>query len=491
MERNGRTYTFHRDIQGNITSLTDESGKVVETYTYDPFGSVTIHDSKGNKLVKSKVGNPYFFTGRRLDPETGFYYYRFRMYDPVTGRFLQYDPLGFHDGANLYQYAAGDPVNLIDPMGLSWDETLELWTIGLVKEVGKSFWDGRAHDSLQGFKDGALGRNSKPTYGHKEAYKGGKKIGKVTMEIEKAVIISYAGGQVGSLIKGANIFQNCSKGARILRYTVFKLVDAGIDTATEYIMDENGRCWTAREFAAKFGWNMLYSVLGDAAAATYAKLTGDPRPLTEIAEDFATGIPPCFTAGTLVATEDVLKPIEEIKVGDHVWALDPEKGEARLAEVSAAYERKADRLYIIELEGETIETTREHPFWVRGKGWIEAGNLVEGDKVTTREKGELVIQRITVKTGEYKVYNLKVKDIHTYFVSDSKVLVHNACKQDKPLSKGEIKKLKNAGYDIHELKGGKGASRYDIYKDKKGDLYVKRKGGKGEGEPLNININEL
>jgi hypothetical protein len=60
--------------------------------------------------------------------------------------------------------------------------------------------------------------------------------------------------------------------------------------------------------------------------------------------------------------------------------------------------------------------------------------------------------------------------------------------KDKKLSKGEIRKLKDAGYDIHDLKGGKGASRYDLFKDKQGNVYVKPKSGTGPGDPLGINI---
>jgi RHS repeat-associated protein len=460
MERGGQTYTYHRDIQGNITSLTDASGKIVETYSYDPFGAVTIRDGSGNRLSRSKAGNPYYFTGRRLDPETGLYYYRLRMYDPGTGRFLQHDPLGFHEGPNLYQYAAGDPFNLTDPMGLGWGSWLweETKLLGgtlyyLPGAVADSFVDGSAHDSLQGYAYSMggkyLGMSDTPTYGHTKEFNMGKKIGDVILEIEKAIVISAATGGLGNVLKGAKIFQVCSKGGRIATYVAFKAIDAGADTLTEYIMDENGNCWTAEEFLKRFGKNALYSVLGDAAAATLAKIRGSEKGFFENMGDFAMGKAPCFTAGTLVATENGPKPIEKIEVGDKVWAMDPGKGEARLAEVSAAYERKTNRLYIIELEGETIETTREHPFWVKGKGWVEAGNLVEGDKITTREKARIDIRKITVKPGDYKVYNLKVKDIHTYFVSVLKVLVHNnnKCPYDN-MSKGELEKSKKSYEDL-------------------------------------------
>ena len=59
--------------------------------------------------------------------------------------------------------------------------------------------------------------------------------------------------------------------------------------------------------------------------------------------------------------------------------------------------------------------------------------------------------------------------------------------QDKLLSDGEIKKLKGAGYDVHDLKPGAGT---DLYKDKAGNIYVKPKGGAGAGDPTGININD-
>ncbi len=63
--------------------------------------------------------------------------------------------------------------------------------------------------------------------------------------------------------------------------------------------------------------------------------------------------------------------------------------------------------------------------------------------------------------------------------------------QDKILSKGEIKKLKESGFDPEELKGGKRTGKTDLYKDKKGNIYVKPKGGSGPGEDLGININDI
>ena len=67
----------------------------------------------------------------------------------------------------------------------------------------------------------------------------------------------------------------------------------------------------------------------------------------------------------------------------------------------------------------------------------------------------------------------------------------NSGKQDKKLSDGEIQKLKDAGYDVHELKGGKNASKKDLYKTPDGKIVVKPKGGAGEGDPTGLNMNDF
>ena len=63
--------------------------------------------------------------------------------------------------------------------------------------------------------------------------------------------------------------------------------------------------------------------------------------------------------------------------------------------------------------------------------------------------------------------------------------------QDKKLTDQDIKDLEKAGYDIHDLKGGKNASKYDLYKDTKGNIYVKPKRGRGPGDPKGINLKNL
>ena len=59
------------------------------------------------------------------------------------------------------------------------------------------------------------------------------------------------------------------------------------------------------------------------------------------------------------------------------------------------------------------------------------------------------------------------------------------------LTDSEIRRLQKGGVDIHELKGMRGASKYDLYKDRKGHIYQKRKGGPADGDPTGYNINDF
>jgi len=107
-QKTGTTvYYFTKDHLGSTTALTDSKGALVERETYDAYGN-TVGSAKTR----------YGFTGRESESLTGLLYYRARFYDPQLGRFISEDPINLGGGINFYAYVAGNPVNLVDPLGL-------------------------------------------------------------------------------------------------------------------------------------------------------------------------------------------------------------------------------------------------------------------------------------------------------------------------------------------------------------------------------------
>jgi RHS repeat-associated protein len=124
----GHVYQYHCDQLGTPQVLTDALGDVAWSARYSAFGRVDLD-------AGAKVDNPLRFAGQYHDRETGLHSNRMRYYDPDEGCYLSWDPVAEPGSTERYRYAAADPINLTDPLGL-WGEDWPGWAKTTVSIVG-------------------------------------------------------------------------------------------------------------------------------------------------------------------------------------------------------------------------------------------------------------------------------------------------------------------------------------------------------------------
>lgn len=126
IKASGSVLYLHQDQIGSTRLITDGTGAISRSYSYDPFGNLTA-------LTGTQNDTPLGYAGQYTDSESGFSYMRARYYEPLTGQFVTADPM-VSMTRRPYAYATNDPLNRIDPTGL-YDYTYTQY-IGTVGETG-------------------------------------------------------------------------------------------------------------------------------------------------------------------------------------------------------------------------------------------------------------------------------------------------------------------------------------------------------------------
>jgi RHS repeat-associated protein len=98
------------DGNGNISEYLTATGTIAAHFEYDPFGNTVVNTDTGNLFT-------YRFSTKSRDQETGLYYYGYRFYDPMTGRWPSRDPIEESGGKNLYGFLENNSINQIDLLG--------------------------------------------------------------------------------------------------------------------------------------------------------------------------------------------------------------------------------------------------------------------------------------------------------------------------------------------------------------------------------------
>jgi hypothetical protein len=125
----------------------------------------------------------------------------------------------------------------------------------------------------------------------------------------------------------------------------------------------------------------------------------------------------CFAVVTPMLTPEGSKAIEEIVVGDLVLARDESdpKGVVQARVVEEVFVR-TDRVLELRMKGRRIRTTRRHPFFVKDKGWVNAGGLVPGNRLSTHEGHWIAVEGVEDTNKDTTDYNVRVAKSHTYFL---------------------------------------------------------------------------
>ncbi len=133
----------------------------------------------------------------------------------------------------------------------------------------------------------------------------------------------------------------------------------------------------------------------------------------------------CFAAGTQVHTDQGLKSIELLNVGDRVASLDPKSGKQATQPIARVFVHMVPVVLDIQV-GETLITcSPEHPFWVPGSGWQKASTLVPTTPLLSKKREVVRVNLSRHREGTFEVFNIEVDGLHTYHVSDAGILVHN------------------------------------------------------------------
>jgi hypothetical protein len=161
----------------------------------------------------------------------------------------------------------------------------------------------------------------------------------------------------------------------------------------------------------------------------------------------------CFAGETPLRVPGGSRPIKDIRPGDYVLTAPEDNPEAPVVarmveEVFTAHAR----LWHLHVNGQVIRTTREHPFYAKGRGWVGAYELKPGDLLRSDDGEWIAVEDICDSGVDEPVYNVRIAEYHTYFVGCPEwrfsVWAHNSCLGDD-MRKAGVSKGK--GTDDHHI----------------------------------------
>lgn len=381
MNRGGAKSYYLFDGQGSVRMLANEANLITDTWDFNAWGETTFRSGV--------TDNDYLYAGERFDKTTELYHLRARYMDPKTGTFMTMDTYegNMHDPASLhkYMYANANPITNTDPTGMM--------SLG---EMSGAL-------SIQNILDGASGLNYWAILDM--LHKGAHSI--LLLQSKKNVVI-------GVLTDDPRGIVNAISSGMMTTEELLKVGDSAFAMSIlEKALPTYGAGESVEAFLKAARENDVEGML---ASALIMML--DTVGLYQA----------CFDGDTPVAIENGFKRIDEIQVGDKVWSYNVETSEKALKEITQVLVKESYEILHLETTEGGIDATANHPFYVTGKGWVAAGDLVVGDKIHTidGETGTVTGLKLETLDKPISVYNLEIEDFQSYFVGNG-VLVHNVC----------------------------------------------------------------
>ncbi|MEM9102902.1 MAG: polymorphic toxin-type HINT domain-containing protein [Pseudomonadota bacterium] len=402
----GETLFFHADPASSTTLVTGENTEGIPKewarLNYDPFGKIT-HISRGTNSFAPK------YHGAELSVDSGLYVIGERALLPSIGRFITPDPQlqggpGYSPASyNAYAFSGNNPLTFVDPTGNSFLSVLK--NIGIITSlVVASVVEPEVGGTLAGVYLGGAQSNHAWNPAHWNF-----KSWKTYMNMAAGIAFAPSGATIEVAVPAA-LPSELGETSTLMSGLSHSLVDAAEDDiAFAGLEGAQGK----QVEGAALQKSALDSVsTGGEESAIQGSGNGQCAQAS-------------FVAGTKILTENGFVAIEQVKVGDKVWSYNEESGEVELNLVSALLNRIAAGTLLLTIDGDFIETTAEHPFYVESRGWIKAEDLRVGDDIRTYEGHSIIIDEIKLQQQPARVFNFTVDVAHNYYVSTHKVLAHN------------------------------------------------------------------
>ncbi len=360
----------------------------------DPFGGIRGHDAPS-----LWPGGQRSFVGGVDDP-TGLVQLGARPYDPQLGMFLAVDPKTDEYQPQLmhpYAYAGNAPLTLTDPNG-EWPSLDDV--TGAVSSVGSAV-KSAAESTVDYVKENA----------------------------DTISTVASGVAAVSSVIPGA---QPIAAAAGAVA------VGAGaIATAQSCTSGDLGGCASGMVPGGR---------LAKAAARGVGAVARTARSACS-RNSFVPGTPVLMADGSSA-------PIEDLEVGDVVWAADPETGKVGARPVTATITGDGEKVLVditVDADGDgeadgSVTATDQHPFWVDNeREWFDAIELEKGDHLLAPDGARVTVLAVAAYGAVATVHNLTVDDIHTYYVDtgQTNVLAHNCSNPWKRLRDTRKEYLEN------------------------------------------------